>query len=106
MNRAIVVGVDGSQAAKPALTWAAGTVTERLRSGSETADTVVEMVESVVGGRPVPALAEASRAADLVVVGSRGLGGFTSAALGSVSHGILHRACCPVAVIGTGWRRS
>ncbi|MEU8151264.1 universal stress protein [Nonomuraea sp. NPDC048901] len=34
------------------------------------------------------------------MVGSRGLGGFAAAALGSVSHGVLHRARCPVAVVG------
>ncbi|MFI9846643.1 universal stress protein [Nonomuraea sp. NPDC051941] len=65
----------------------------------------VELVESIVPGHPVPALVEASKAADLVVVGSRGRGGFTAAVLGSVSHGVLHRARCPVAVIGTPRRR-
>ncbi|MFG2077981.1 universal stress protein [Nonomuraea maritima] len=48
---------------------------------------------------PVPALIKASQTADLVVVGSRGRGGFASAVLGSVSHGVLHRAACPVAVV-------
>ncbi|MEU7834957.1 universal stress protein [Nonomuraea sp. NPDC049129] len=60
----------------------------------------VEMIESIVPGHPVPALARASERAALVVVGSRGLGGFAAAALGSVSHGVLHRARCPVAVVG------
>ncbi|AQZ63129.1 Universal stress protein family [[Actinomadura] parvosata subsp. kistnae] len=59
----------------------------------------IEVVVSVVAGNPVTVLARASRQADLVVVGSRGLGGFASAVLGSVSRGILRRAHCPVAVI-------
>ncbi|GAA2987382.1 universal stress protein [Streptosporangium longisporum] len=60
-------------------------------------DVVVE--ESIVCDHPVRVLSDASRQADLVVVGSRGLGGFASAVLGSVSHAVLHRAHCPVAVV-------
>ncbi|MEV0590736.1 universal stress protein [Nonomuraea cavernae] len=48
---------------------------------------------------PVSALIKAAATADLVVVGSRGLGGFASAVLGSVSHGVLHHVSCPVAVV-------
>ncbi|WP_327092470.1 universal stress protein [Nonomuraea sp. NBC_01738] len=59
----------------------------------------VEMRETARCEHPVSALADASRTADLVVVGSRGLGGFASAVLGSVSHGVLHHAHCPVAVV-------
>ncbi|MDP4510073.1 universal stress protein [Nonomuraea sp. G32] len=66
----------------------------------------IQVIETTVHGHPVPALAQASKAADLVVVGSRGLGGFASAALGSVSHGVLHRARCPVAVTSTPGRRA
>ncbi|HEX4816229.1 MAG TPA: universal stress protein [Nonomuraea sp.] len=58
------------------------------------------IVESIVHANPVPALAGASRTADLVVVGTRGRGGFTAAVLGSVSTGVLHRSRCPVALIG------
>ncbi|MDX3110002.1 universal stress protein [Nonomuraea angiospora] len=65
----------------------------------------VELIESIVDEHPVPALAAASRVADLVVVGSRGLGGFTSAMLGSVSRGVLQRAHCPVSVVSAPRRR-
>ncbi|PRX60426.1 universal stress protein family protein [Nonomuraea fuscirosea] len=44
-------------------------------------------------------LTEASRRADLVVVGSHGRGPLGSALLGSVSRGTLHHAACPVAVV-------
>jgi nucleotide-binding universal stress UspA family protein len=50
-----------------------------------------------VPGHPVGALVDASRQADLVVVGSRGLRAFE--ALGSVSERVAHQARCSVLVI-------
>jgi nucleotide-binding universal stress UspA family protein len=50
-------------------------------------------------GHAVPALVDAARGADLLVVGSRGRAAFSRLLLGSVSLGVLHLAECPVAVV-------
>ncbi|GAA0223179.1 universal stress protein [Cryptosporangium japonicum] len=48
---------------------------------------------------PAAALVDASRAADLVIVGSRGAGGFAGLRLGSVTDAVLRHAACPVLVV-------
>lgn len=59
----------------------------------------VEVVRRVVEGPAGAVLIDESRDADLLVVGSRGRGGFAGLLLGSVSQQCTHHASCPVVVI-------
>jgi len=53
----------------------------------------------VVEGEPASALVELASYADLLVVGTRGRGGFTGLLLGSVSQRCAERSPCPVVVV-------
>jgi len=53
----------------------------------------------VVYGHPAQALLDESRNADLLVVGSKGYGGFAGMMLGSVSTHCVTHASCPVTVV-------
>lgn len=66
---------------------------------SRVRDEGVQISGHTVQSNPASALVEASREAELLVVGSRGHGGFTGMLLGSVSAQTVHHAHCPVLVI-------
>ncbi|HZR53684.1 MAG TPA: universal stress protein [Streptosporangiaceae bacterium] len=63
------------------------------------ADVPANLQRRVVEGHPAQVLVDASRDAELLVVGSRGYGGFADALLGSVSTYCVHHAHGAVTVI-------
>jgi nucleotide-binding universal stress UspA family protein len=72
------------------------------------AETIAEVVDPVSPvrvetwvreGNPAEVLIEAAEGADLLVVGSRGHGGFTGALLGSVSQHCVQHAPCPIVIV-------
>jgi nucleotide-binding universal stress UspA family protein len=87
---AVVHVGDGSELPEPV----ASAVADRLKRYPEV---VVRPV--LASGHPGRILVEASSGARLLVVGTRGLGGFRRLLLGSVSQAALHHSHCPVAVV-------
>ena len=71
----------------------------------ETTHPGVRIRRVVLDGNGAELLVEFSRKADLVVVGSRGRGGFRGLLLGSTSQAVLHHAACPVLVVPPGSAR-
>jgi len=64
-----------------------------------TAEAPIAVSTLVAEGNPARALLDAADAADLLVVGSRGHGGFTGVLVGSISQQCVHHAKCPVVVV-------
>jgi nucleotide-binding universal stress UspA family protein len=62
-------------------------------------DSDLEVIATVVAGHAAEALLDASDNAALVVVGTRGRGGFAGLVLGSVSQQVAAHARCPVMVV-------
>jgi nucleotide-binding universal stress UspA family protein len=63
----------------------------------DTTDVPVDRV--LASGSAADVLLGAAKGADLVVAGSRGVGGFRGLLLGSVSQQVAHHASCPVVVV-------
>jgi nucleotide-binding universal stress UspA family protein len=87
----VAPSVDFGELAKDALELAIAEVTDPREP--------VKITRMVVEDNAARALVDASAGADLLVVGSRGHGGFVEALLGSVGQHCVHYATCPVVVI-------
>jgi nucleotide-binding universal stress UspA family protein len=59
----------------------------------------VRVSTSVVEGNAAEVLLDLAKGAELLVVGSRGHGGFTGALLGSVSQHCAHLSPCPIVIV-------
>ncbi|TKJ31413.1 hypothetical protein A6V29_18350 [Blastococcus sp. CCUG 61487] len=88
---AVIGTVDWEEAARETL---AATVADVVPAAD--ADRVVQRV---LMGHPAHTLLEVADGAALLVVGSRGRGGFAGLLLGSVSQHVISSATCPVVVI-------
>jgi nucleotide-binding universal stress UspA family protein len=66
------------------------------------AESGVEVTTVVRQGQAADAICEEARGAELLVVGSRGYGGFRGLLLGSVSQQCAHFAPCPVLIVPNG----
>ena len=91
------------------------TETERVREAAqaETDKALAEAGEprpesvavTAVHGFPPEVLIEASRDADMIVLGSRGAGGFGHLMMGSVTSQVAHHASCPILIVPPADRR-
>jgi nucleotide-binding universal stress UspA family protein len=106
MAGTIVVGVDGSEKSKEALRFALeearlrGARVEAVYVADVAGDAAAVRVDQIaVDDRPARALIAAAADADLLVVGSRGHGGFAGLLLGSVSQQCAQHAPCPVVIV-------
>ncbi len=66
-----------------------------LGSSLDSLDIQIAVLEGAASLR----LLDYDQAADMIVVGSRGRGGFAGLLLGSVSQHLAEHACCPVVII-------
>jgi nucleotide-binding universal stress UspA family protein len=93
----------GDQLAPAASDWTAADATERVRTfimetlGEQTGVEITPF--AVQGEQASAALVDAAKGADLLVVGSRGAGGFSGLLLGSVSQQCAHHAPCPIVIV-------
>jgi len=80
-------------------TRAALALLEQSTAALDARSPAVDVRTSIEEGHPAEVLIERSREADLLVVGSRGYGGFKGMLLGSVSQQLVAHAECPVVVV-------
>ena len=77
----------------------AAAVLKELTADLEARKPEVDLTTSTQAGNPAKVLIDLSGGADLLVVGSRGHGGFVGMLLGSVSQHLVAHSACPVVVV-------
>lgn len=93
------LGPWSAASAEEALREVAGRVVTEAVEHARSVAPDVEVGDSVVAGGPLTVLEAQSRTAALVVVGSRGLGGFAGVMLGSTAVHLAAHGRCPVLVV-------
>jgi nucleotide-binding universal stress UspA family protein len=73
------------------------TLLEEMTAAADTSGVDIDLITA--NGSPARTLLDAAADADLLVVGSRGLGGLRRLLVGSVSQQCVHHSTCPVAVV-------
>jgi nucleotide-binding universal stress UspA family protein len=81
---------------------AARQLVETALDSVDTTGLVHSLSSTVTHGGAATAVLTAGKDADLIVMGSRGLGGFGGLLLGSATNQVVHHAPCPVVVIPRG----
>jgi nucleotide-binding universal stress UspA family protein len=95
----VVTAEDDEQLRSSVEEQARGVIDSALRrAGAETVEGL-EIERAALAGPPTQVLIEAGREAELLVLGSRGHGGFLGLLLGSVSQQCAHHPPCPVVIL-------
>jgi len=76
--------------------WAKERLADAVRRATTETDAVVQ---ELAEGHAAAALCDAAKDAEMLVLGSRGHGGFGGLLLGSVSQACAHHAHCPVVIV-------
>ena len=95
----VAAPVSGYSVVAGALESTAGSDICDALAAPDLADLPVPATPVVVQGPAGPAILDAAEGADLIVLGTRGLGTVAGALLGSVTHHVVHHATRPVVVV-------
>ena len=98
MAGGVPIGLTGEPDNSDYREWAASALNQTIKQ-TVGPDGPVRVSATVREGNAAQVLVEAADGADLLVVGSRGHGGFAEALLGSVGQACVHHAECPVVIV-------